>query len=353
MTNLLNYGLIQQSTMARASFEKVSLELVDQLPSRMKDVVVERFGLESGTPLTLEAVGRAHQITRERVRQIVEEGLRMLREDMRRQKSYERSASAFERVAETLRQAGSMKREDLLLDLLEARDEASYALFLLTLGDQFYNQRETQDFHPFWALKRDMVEKAKPFHEKLLGFFRKKKTPVSGTDLERAHGKELFPYLEVSKHILKGHDGRWGLRTWPEVNPRGMRDKAYLVLRESGSPLHFTEVAALIARLQENLALQRSKPVLPQTVHNELIKDPRFVLIGRGTYGLKDWGLESGTVKDVIRSILRVNAGTMPREKLIAEALRQRKVKESTILLNLQDRRYFLRNEDGTYTVKT
>ncbi|MDP2735057.1 MAG: sigma factor-like helix-turn-helix DNA-binding protein, partial [bacterium] len=282
--------------MAKASFEKVTVELVEQLPSRVKDVLVERFGLDSGAPLTLEAVGRTHQITRERVRQIVEEGLRILREDMRRQKSYERTALAFNRVAETLRQAGLMKREDLLLDLLEARDEANHALFLLTLGDQFYNQRETQDFHPFWALRKDMVEHAKPFHQKLLGFFQKRKAPVSDADLERVHGKEMLSYLEVSKHILKSHDGRWGLRTWPEVNPRGMRDKAYLVLREEGRPLHFTQVASLIARLQENLALQRAKPVLPQTVHNELIKDPRFVLIGRGTYGLSDWGLESGTV---------------------------------------------------------
>ncbi|MDP2735751.1 MAG: hypothetical protein Q8P12_06105, partial [bacterium] len=94
-------------------------------------------------------------------------------------------------------------------------------------------------------------------------------------------------------------------------------------------------------------------PVLPQTVHNELIKDPRFGLIGRGTYGLSDWGLESGTVKDVIRAILAGNGKTMKRAKLIEEALRQRKVKESTILLNLQDRRYFLRNEDGTYTLRS
>ena len=338
--------------MPKVSFEKLSYELVEQLPPRTKEVVVGRFGLDSQAPQTLEAVGRQHGITRERVRQIVKEGLRLLQEDMKQVKNRERVASAFEKVAETLRKAGSMKREDLLLQLLEARETTNHVLFLLTLGDQFYNQRETQEFYPFWALKKDMVKKARPLHERLLLFFQKKKSPVRERELELLHGKEVLSYLEVSKLIERSPEGFWGLRTWPEVNPRGMRDKAYLALRQSGRPLHFTEVASLIAKLQENLALKKNKTVLPQTVHNELIKDPRFVLIGRGTYGLSDWGLAPGTVKDVMRFILRNNGTTMEKAKLITATLQQRQVKESTVLLSLQDRKYFLRNQDDTYTLK-
>jgi len=338
--------------MPTVSFEKVSLELVEQLSPRIKDVVVGRFGLGATPPLTLEAVGRQHQITRERVRQIVQEGLRQIREDVKSTKKGERAASVFLKVAGTLRKAGSMKREDLLLELLKARDEVNHVLFLLTLGDQFYNQRETQDFHAFWSLREGMVQKARPWHQRLLLFFQKKKSSVTTKELELLHGKEVFLYLEVSKFIEKSPEGKWGLKIWPEVNPRGMKDKAYLVLRQQGHPLHFKKVASAIAKLQENLTLQKKKAVLPQTVHNELIKDPRFVLVGRGTYGLNDWGLESGTVKDVMRSILANNGKTMPKAKLIGATLQQRQVKVSTILLNLQDRRYFLRNQDDTYTLK-
>ena len=336
--------------MPKVSFEKLSYDLVEQLPPRTKDVVVRRFGLDSARPKTLESVGKEHQITRERVRQIVKEGLWLLQKDTKNSKLL---AAAFDRVATTLRKTGSMKREDLLLELLEARDATNHALFLLTLGDQFYHQRETQDFYPFWTLKKDMVQKAKPLHERLLSLFQKKKSPVSQKDLERQHGKEVLSYLEVSKLMEKSPEGSWGLRTWPEVNPRGMRDKAYLALRQEGQPLHFTEVASLIANLQKNLALQKDKQVLPQTVHNELIKDARFVLIGRGTYGLSDWGLNPGTVKDVMCSILKDKGAIMPKDKLIAETLKQRKVKESTILLNLQDRKYFVRNQNGTYSLRT
>ncbi len=338
--------------MAKISFEKLSLELIEELQPRVKDVVVGRFGLSMEPPKTLEAVGKQHQITRERVRQIVKEGLAQLQEDIGHQKRKERYTAAFTEVATILKRAGSLAREDLLMKLLEAQGAINHALFLLTLGDQFYNQRETQDFYSFWTIKKDMVKEAQPLHQRLLTFFQKKKSPVAQQELTKAYGKEVLPYLEVSKIIEKSPEGKWGLRTWPEVNPRGMRDKAYLVLRQQGNPLHFKDVAKLIGKLQENLTLQKKKVVLPQTVHNELIKDSRFVLIGRGTYGLSDWGLAPGTVKDVMRSILKSNGKTMNKAKLIAQTLEKRQVKESTIVLNLQDQRYFLKNQDGSYTLK-
>ena len=338
--------------MAKISFEKLSLELIEELEPRAKEVIVGRFGLSMEPPLTLEAVGKQHQITRERVRQIVKEGLGKLQGDIQHQNRKERYTTAFAETAAVLKKAGSLAREDLLMELLEAQGAINHALFLLTLGDQFYNQRETQDFYSFWTIKKEMVKEAYPWHQRLLAFFQKKKSPVAEYELIKMHGKEALPYLEVSKIMEKSPEGKWGLRTWPEVNPRGMKDKAYLVLKQQGSPLHFKDVAELISKLQENLTLQKEKVVLPQTVHNELIKDPRFVLIGRGTYGLSDWGLDPGTVKDVMRAILKSNGKTMNKAKLIAQTLKKRQVKESTVILNLQDQRYFLRNQDGTYTLK-
>lgn len=338
--------------MAKVSFEKLSIELADQLAPRVKNVIVGRFGLEAVEPMTLEAVGKEQGITRERVRQIVVEGLGQLREDMRRQRGPRLAAAAFALLEETLRLQGAMKRQDLLIELLQAREEINHALFLLTLGEQFYRHQETQEFYSFWTLRQDMLEKAKPLHRRLLSFFQKSKAPAPEQELERLHGKDVVLYLEASKLIEKSPEGAWGLRRWSEVNPRGMKDKAYLVLRQAGGPLHFTQVAELIAKLQENLPFQKKKTVLPQTVHNELIKDPRFVLIGRGTYGLASWGLQAGTVKDVLRSILAGNGKTMEKGKLIAEILQQRQVKESTVSLNLQDKRYFVRNQDGTYTLR-
>ena len=151
---------------------------------------------------------------------------------------------------------------------------------------------------------------------------------------------------------MRSWDGKWGLKAWPQVNPRGIRDKAYLVLKRHEKPLHFTEVSKLIAEFQGKFLQNKEKKVLPQTVHNELIKDQRFVLVGRGTYALSDWGYEPGTVKDVIISLLKGNGGNMAKEDIIEKTLVQRQVKESTIELNLQDRSVFARDPSGRYYIK-
>ena len=55
----------------------------------------------------------------------------------------------------------------------------------------------------------------------------------------------------------------------------------------------------------------------PQTVNNELIKDPRFVLIGRGLYALSEWGYEPGTVKDVLVQILKDSGKALRKEDVL------------------------------------
>mgnify|MGYP001766916859 CR=1 FL=1 len=149
----------------------------------------------------------------------------------------------------------------------------------------------------------------------------------------------FFSALEISKDIIRNQEGV-GLKDWPEINPQSIKDKAYLVLRKQQKPLHFREVASLI------------ESALAQTVHNELIKDQRFVLVGRGTYALKEWGYFPGPVKDVIFKLMKDEQRPMTKENLLQKVLKQRFVKENTILLNLKDKRHFLKTSDGCYTIK-
>src|SRR6185436_18963921 len=110
-----------------------------------------------------------------------------------------------------------------------------------------------------------------------------------------AHVKAL---ASVSK-LVATLNGRWGLTKWPMVNPKNIRDKIYVILHEGGKHMHFNEIAKSI----KDSAFKR-KDVTTQAIHNELIKDDRFVLIGRGIYALKEWGYDKGTVADVISNIL-------------------------------------------------
>ena len=148
----------------------------------------------------------------------------------------------------------------------------------------------------------------------------------------------------MSKKIGRNELGEWGKTDSPNISAKGIRDYAFLVIRRHGSPIHFREVAKAISEVFNKKAHEA-------TTHNELIKDPRFVLVGRGLYALTEWGYMSGVVKDVIRNILEKN-GPLTKQEVIDKVLKERYVKENTIVVNLQNPNYFTRTKDGKYTAK-
>ena len=346
-------------------YQKISITLISDLHPRTRDILAKRFGLDARDPETLEAIGQAHGITRERVRQIVEDGIRQVKDGIQQGKEQARLQHIFGLVSDTLKETGSIKKEDLLVDALDAREASNSVVFLLHLDDWFWKQKETEHFYPFWANKKEIFESTPSILEFLVKHFDEHNETLLIEEVvnvcrKSAHGKEaakmnaqtLVSLLEVSKHTTQGYNGKWGLKKWPEVYPKGMRDKAYVVLKNIEKPLHFVEVADAIAELQASLADQKKKKILPQTVHNELIKDARFVLVGRGTYALSEWGYEPGTVRDIIIGVLQGNGSSMDKDEIIQRTLEQRQVKSSTILLNLQDRSCFVRDSEGRYYVK-
>lgn len=292
--------------------------------------MVQRFGLDQEEPKTLEAIGRKYDITRERVRQIEEDGLK-------KTKSYAqiKAQKVFQHFFDYLKSSDSLRREDVLLSQLGGKNFQKHVLFLLTLGEQFDSVGESEDFYSFWTIDKNSLGTVKKAVSVFLEELKKTGKPVAlSTQIPSS-------YLEVSKRILRNFEGFYGLKEWPEINPRNIKDRAYIVFKKENRPLHFTAVAQLI-----------SKETSPQTVHNELIKDSRFVLVGRGLYALGDWGYESGTVKEVIFRVLQTAGAPLLKEEIIKEALKQRLVQENTILLNLHNRRYFARNAEGKYTIK-
>ena len=150
-------------------------------------------------------------------------------------------------------------------------------------------------------------------------------------------------WLSLSKSVGKNPLGEWGKMSSSNIKAKGMRDYAFLVIRRHGSPIHFREVAKLISELF-------NKKAHVATTHNELIKDPRFVLVGRGLYALSEWGYAAGVVKDVIKAIL-VKNGPLTKEKIIEKVLKERYVKENTIMVNLQNPKFFKKMKDGKYAV--
>jgi DNA-directed RNA polymerase delta subunit len=145
----------------------------------------------------------------------------------------------------------------------------------------------------------------------------------------------------VATGIKKNPFGKWGISHWKEINPKGTREKVYLVLKEKKEPLHFTQIAELIDKYK--LSKKRAHP---QTVHNELIKDEKFILIGRGTYALREWGYFSGTVREVLKSILSQSRKPLTKEEILTQVTKMRKVKKATIMINLNNPKFFCKQEN-------
>lgn len=320
------------------NYLKICSELLEDLPGRTKDVLSRRFGLEAGQRETLQAIGESYGITRERVRQIETDGILRLGPRLKKHQKI------FQYFNQSLKEFGNLKKEEPLLSQLGGQKFNPHVFFLLNLSDKFERFSENQNLHSLWTIENHSLKTAQQVIE---DFYNKLLTSNQPLGLKEynppfsLNPQALFSYLEVSKLIEQGPEGKFGLREWPEINPRGVKDKAYLVFKKEKRPLHFTEVANLI-----------SPQALVSTVHNELIRDPRFVLVGRGLYALEEWGYQPGTVKDVITRILKETGKPLSRENILEEARKKRIVKENTILLNLSNNKYFSRNSRGKYFLK-
>jgi len=333
--------------------KKIVDEALNEVPERTKEVLCRRFGignLSLGKRETLERIGQDYGITRERVRQIEAKGLKLIRESA----LFSKLERLLFGLKEFIDENGGLKKEDILETILAPEERyRPYLFFLLKIGEPFFYHPDSQIFYSFWRTKEEAPLLAQKVVDAFVDFFEKERRllqkeeilEVGKTIVLKEIGKKLpetyiISYIEVTKKIEENPLGEYGLAFWPEVSPKGVREKAYFVLKKEGRPMHFRELARAI----ENY-LQR--PVQPNTLHNELIKNKEFVLVGRGTYALAEWGYKPGTVRDVIEAILKEKKA-LSKEEIIEEVKKQRLVKESTILLNLQ---HFNRREDGKYTL--
>lgn len=320
------------------NYQRICSNLVRDLPERTKNIISRRFGFETGKKETLESIGKSYGITRERIRQIELGGISRLTPKLKKKQKI------FQYFTDYLGRFGDLKKEDLLLSQLGGQKFTPHISFLLSLSDRFQRFSETRDIHSLWTINPNSLNVAKEviddFHKKL----KRTNQPLAFEHYTPPFSLDpnfLTSYLEISKLINRGIEGRYGLTEWPEINPRGVKDKAFLVLKREKRPLHFNEIARLIG-----------PGALVQTVHNELIRDPRFVLVGRGIYALSDWGYKAGTVKDVISEILKKAGKPLSKKEILEKVLQQRLVRENTVLLNLSNKKYFSRNSQGKYILK-
>lgn len=333
--------------------KQVTKKMLSVLPPRARDVLEKRYGLgQTGETFTLEAIGQTYGITRERVRQIENYGIQAIQKS-EAYKEHEQIFGELHTIVESL--GGVVSEEDLLTELSKDTSLRNHIYFLLVIGDPFHRIKEDAAFCDRWCVEKKIAESVEKALKNIFNSLKEDELISEDEILARLKEelgeieeryrdeKVLRRWLTISKEIGKNPLGEWGISSSPNVRAKGIRDYAYLAVKRHGSPMHFREVADAIMNLFQ-------KKAHIATTHNELIKDKRFVLVGRGLYALTEWGYTAGVVKDVLREILSQH-GPLTREEIVDRVRKERYVKDNTIVVNLQDAALFKKLPDGSYMI--
>ena len=350
----------------------LSFEIITILPPRTKEILKKRFGLEDGKPKTLEAVGQSYKITRERVRQIIESALKTIQKQpigeiigdfINLSKALLKESGGLEEEMEFCKKVNKRLNAD---EKLEGKGNLSAIKFLLTLSPDFILEEETESNYSFWHLMEISKETIDKNIKEVEKYFKNKKKACLMDEIlawakenisSNVNEQELEAYFRISKKIGVNPFGEYGLFSWAEIDPPGTRDRAYLLMKHLKEPMHFSEITKALNEINQLPVYSHltshswQKKVCVQTVHNELIRDSRFVLIGRGIYALKERGYKPGKVVNVIEDILKEAGRPLKEEDIIEEVKKRRIAKDNTIILNLHNKRYFKKLPNKYYTL--
>ncbi len=328
-------------------------DALDNLKPKENKVVTERFGIGCDKK-TLASIGSSLKLSRERIRQIERESLLKISTYIAR-----KHPEKIECIINIIEQEQGILHKDeaekIVLGGKPSQNDLNSLHLILSLIKEIEKIERDEYLNDSWILATVPKDEVVSILKDWASYLEKNNKPAKIEVLLEAHphhSKHKISFLsslpKISKQIISNYKGDLGLSKWPEFNPKNVRDKIYYVLRKNQAPLHFSEIGRAIKN--ENFD---SKKVILATIHNELIADDRFVLIGRGIYALKEWGYESGTVKEIIQKILHKSGGAMTLADIYKEVSKQRQVRKNTILINLQTNKEFKKLSSDKYILKS
>lgn len=338
---------VAQSTLQTEQYVQDVLDTIER--EREREIISRRYGLFDRKE-TLEQIGELLGITRERVRQLEKSVVARLKADGNKLPHITEVEAS---ITEKLATCGELARVSALggeLTAANTKTDQARIAFLATLCPDLTVIDENDFYFQAVGVTKIRDDSAiKAATEKLIVTIKKLGEPAAietiAKEAKIADVAQAEALARISKQLAT-LNGLWGLIKWPMVNPKNIRDKIYVILKENGKHMHFNEIASAI----KDSDFKR-KDVTTQAIHNELIKDKRFVLIGRGIYALKEWGYKKGTVADIITEVLQKAGEPLHRDEIVKRVLKSRYVKETTILLNLQGKPQFKRVAKATYTL--
>ncbi|MBU1018716.1 MAG: sigma factor-like helix-turn-helix DNA-binding protein [Patescibacteria group bacterium] len=348
-----NFTVNNNATATDINLSELIENLLIVLNDKEKHIIERRFALHQKKKQTLEQIGQKFSVTRERIRQIEKNALKKLTRN-----ALNTNLRILNEYAKAVieKHSGIITEEKLLATILNAlknisAEELNELKLALTLDPELEKIANTINYEPNWRLKKIPFQMVKEVTQVGLKVLKENGDVMSNLEIAKAVAEKLnekvptefiVNTMEVDKRVKLTEKG-FGLKTWRHINPRTLRDKISFVFEREHKPLHFVKIANLISEGQFD-----TKTVNTQAVHNELIRNEDFILIGRGIYALSKWGYTPGTVAEIIEQILD-GGKTLSREEIIKEVLKQRQVKTITIYLNLKNKKQFKRVGRDSY----
>jgi len=349
----------QQESLQQFELGLIIGKILEPLKEREKLILAKRYGLQGQEMQTLKTVGEEQGLTRERVRQIEKDLLKNLKTGVQQLESF---IAARDLLVNTIAEHGGIMAEKSLLDYLgiDSEEEANAVKFILNLIVELESHEEDEHIKQSWArlgfdkqflkeflqeTKKMLENHGKPLHpDQFIEKF--KQSEFYKKNNLQLPEKVIINYLHASAGVHRNPFGEFGLQHWNEIRPKDVGDKAYLVMKHHGKPEHY----AVITDLINQHALDK-RTAYKETVHNKLIKDKRFVLVGRGIYALAEWGYKPGVVSDIIAEVLKDSSEPMSRDQIIEAVLKRRLVKKNTILVGLSNRKLFQKVGKNLYAL--
>ncbi len=351
----------QKESLQQFELDLIVGKILEPLKDREKVILSKRYGLKDQEIQTLKTVGEEQGLTRERVRQIEKDLLRNLKRGVQEMESF---ITARDLILATITEHGGIMSEKRLMDHLgiDTEQESNAIKFLLNLVVELEEHPEDQHIKQSWsrlgfdkAFLRDFIDTTKNLlenhgkpldPEKFIEKFRE-------SEFFKKYEAQLTPrvienYLHTASGVHRNPFGEFGLQHWNEIRPKDVGDKAYLVMKHHGKPEHYSEITNLI-----NQHALDKRTAYKETVHNKLIKDKRFVLVGRGIYALAEWGYQPGVVSDIIAQVLKEADKPLSREEIIEAVLAKRLVKKNTILVGLSNKKLFKKVGKNLYSLES
>jgi len=338
---------VESTDQKMGKWEKLAVLAINECPKikkeREKKILFDRFGIGKKAK-TLHAIGQDYSVTRERIRQIVNNAVKKIKKNCKS----DEAQKAIEKIDAYVQKSGGYVSSEQLFAKFNCDEtkEQNAIKFIASLSENLVAVKESSTMKQGWSLSKVKIAKIKSIAKEAASILKTEKKTMRAKDISAAIKEDSVLTESVmygAKALMKTDDGKWGLTTWPHVNPKSIKDKSVYILRRHTKPIHYAELTNRISDIS-------TKKVTQQSVHNELIKNEEFVLVGRGIYALSEWGYAPGVVEEVIVQVLEEAGEPLHKNIIIERVLEKRIVKTSTVVLNLQKPR-FKRVDKAVYTL--